>query len=177
MNFSEKLKDNIIYLDGAMGTQLQNAGLGVGELPEEWNVSRPEVIRGIHRAYLEAGSDVIYTNTFGANCLKFGDRTEGVVSAAVRIAREACEGLSDRYVALDIGPTGKLLKPLGDLDFEDAVSIFKRTVQAGAAAGADLVAVETMNDCYELKAAVLAAREACNLPVIATFVFGADGKT
>ena len=177
MNFSEKLKDNIIYLDGAMGTQLQNAGLGVGELPEEWNVSRPEVIRGIHRAYLEAGSDVIYTNTFGANCLKFGDRTEGVVSAAVRIAREACEGLSDRYVALDIGPTGKLLKPLGDLDFEDAVSIFKRTVRAGAAAGADLVAVETMNDCYELKAAVLAAREACNLPVIATFVFGADGKT
>lgn len=177
MTFIEKLKDNIIYLDGAMGTQLQNAGLAVGEFPEEWNLSHPEVICGIHREYLKAGSDVVYTNTFGANCLKFGDRTEEIVSAAVRLARKACEGLDDRYVALDIGPTGKLLKPLGDLDFEDAVNIFKRTVSAGAAAGADLVAVETMNDCYELKAAVLAAKEACNLPIIATFVFGADAKT
>lgn len=177
MTFLQRLKDNIIYLDGAMGTQLQSMGLGVGELPEEWNISRPDAVCAVHRAYLEAGSDVIYANTFGANSLRFGDRTEEIVAAAVGIARRAAEGFEGRFVALDIGPTGKLLKPLGDLDFEDAVNVFKRTVKAGAEAGADLVVVETMNDCYELKAAVLAAKEICSLPVIATFVFGADAKT
>ncbi|MFR1632636.1 MAG: homocysteine S-methyltransferase family protein, partial [Oscillospiraceae bacterium] len=159
MNFKSLLKKKIVVLDGAMGTQLQQAGLALGELPEEWNLSRPQTITDIHRAYLNAGADVIYTNTFGANSLKFGDRTEEVVTAAVKCAKAACRGLKDRFVALDIGPTGKLLKPLGDLDFEDAVKIFGRTIAAGRAAGVDLIAIETMNDLYELKAAVLAAGE------------------
>lgn len=177
MNFKSLLKKKIVVLDGAMGTQLQQAGLALGELPEEWNLSRPQTITDIHRAYLNAGADVIYTNTFGANSLKFGDRTEEVVTAAVKCAKAACRGLKDKFVALDIGPTGKLLKPLGDLDFEDAVKIFGRTIAAGRAAGADLIAIETMNDLYELKAAVLAAGEyGGGLPVIATGVFGSDCK-
>ena len=160
-----------------MGTQLQGAGLPLGELPEEWNLSRPQVIEGIHREYFAAGADVVYTNTFGANCLKFGDRTEEVVSAAVRCAKSAAKGCKNKFVALDIGPTGKLLKPLGDLGFEEAVKIFSRTISAGVKAGADLVAIETMNDVYELKAAVLAAKECANgLPIIATCVFGEDCK-
>ena len=177
MNFRTLLKKSIVVLDGAMGTQLQGAGLPLGELPEEWNLSRPQVIEGIHREYFAAGADVVYTNTFGANCLKFGDRTEEVVSAAVRCAKSAAKGCKNKFVALDIGPTGKLLKPLGDLGFEEAVKIFSRTISAGVKAGADLVAIETMNDVYELKAAVLAAKECANgLPIIATCVFGEDCK-
>lgn len=177
MNFRTLLKKSIVVLDGAMGTQLQGAGLPLGELPEEWNLSRPQVIEGIHREYFAAGADVVYTNTFGANCLKFGDRTEEVVAAAVRCAKSAAKGYKNKFVALDIGPTGKLLKPLGDLGFEEAVKIFSRTISAGVKAGADLVAIETMNDVYELKAAVLAAKECANgLPIIATCVFGEDCK-
>lgn len=164
-------------LDGAMGTELQNAGLPLGMLPEEWNISRPEVVEGIHRAYFEAGANVVYANTFGANCLKFGDRTEEIVAAGLKCALRARGEKSGKFVALDVGPTGKLLKPLGDLDFEDAVKIFGRTISAGVAAGADLIAIETMNDLYELKAAVLAAKECGGgLPVIATGVFGSDCK-
>ena len=160
-----------------MGTELQNAGLPLGMLPEEWNISRPEVVEGIHRAYFEAGANVVYANTFGANCLKFGDRTEEIVAAGLKCALRARGEKSGKFVALDVGPTGKLLKPLGDLDFEDAVKIFGRTISAGVAAGADLIAIETMNDLYELKAAVLAAKECGGgLPVIATGVFGSDCK-
>lgn len=177
MKLEEKLEKGILYLDGAMGTQLQNAGLSLGELPEEWNLSHPERITAVHRAYFAAGSDAVYTNTFGANSLKFGDRTEEIVAAGVKCAVAAREGFADKFVALDIGSLGKLLKPLGELEFEDAVSIFKRTVAAGAKAGADLVVIETMNDVYELKAAVIAAKEACDLPVFATLVFGKDEKT
>ncbi|MCD8040956.1 MAG: homocysteine S-methyltransferase family protein [Clostridia bacterium] len=176
MTFLNKLKNQIIVLDGAMGTQLQAAGLPLGELPEEWNISRPEVIEDIHCAYLDAGADVIYANTFGANVYKFGSRTEEVVSAGVKIAKRAAKPYKNRYVALDVGPTGKLLKPLGDVDFEDAVNVFKRTICAGVAAGADLIVIETMNDTYELKAAMLAAKESCSLPVIVTCVFGEDCK-
>lgn len=176
MTFLDKLKTQTLVLDGGMGTQLQAAGLPLGELPEEWNLTHPDVIRDIHRAYLEAGSDVVYANTFGANAFKYGDRTEAVVAAGIRCAREALDGYRDRYVALDIGPLGKLLKPLGDLDFEAAVDCFARTVRAGVAAGADLVVVETMNDTYELKAAMLAVRENCNLPLLVTCVFGEDCK-
>ncbi|MDE6374023.1 MAG: homocysteine S-methyltransferase family protein, partial [Clostridia bacterium] len=121
--------------------------------------------------------DIVCANTFGANSLKFGDRLEEVVAAAIDCVRKARTGFTDKFIALDIGPCGKLLKPLGGLDFEDAVNIFKRTVAAGAAAGADLVIIETMNDIYELKAAVIAAKEACALPVFATMVFGSDCKT
>lgn len=177
MNIRELLNNSILILDGGMGTQLQAAGLPLGTLPEEWNLTHPEEIVKVHSAYLQAGANVIYTNTFGANCLKFGDRTEEIVSAAVRNAKEAARGFKDAFVALDIGPTGRLLKPLGDLEFERAVEIFKRTIKAGVEAGADIIAVETMNDLYELKAAVLAAKEACDLPVFATAVFGRDCLT
>lgn len=177
MTFRQKLKNSIIVLDGAMGTMLQSMGLPLGALPEEWNLSRPDVIEDIHRQYLGAGADVIYANTFGANSIKFGGRTEEVVAAGISCARRAAAGYKDRFVALDIGSLGRMLAPLGDLDFEEAVSIFSRTIRAGVQAGANLIALETMNDIYELKAAIVAAREVCSLPVVATLVFGADGKT
>lgn len=176
MNILEKLKRGRIILDGGMGTQLQAAGLPLGVLPEEWNITNPDKVTAIHRAYFEAGSDVVCANTFGANVLKFGDRLEEVIRAAVACADSARKGLKDKFIALDVGSCGKLLKPLGGLDFEDAVEIFRRTVKAGADAGADLVFIETMNDIYELKAAVVAAREACGLPVFVSAVFGSDGK-
>ena len=177
MKFKSFLKKKVVVLDGAMGTELQNAGLPVGTLPEEWNFDRPEVITGIHRAYLSAGADVVYANTFGANCLKFGERTEAAVAAGVTCARAAVKGFKNRFVALDVGPTGKLLRPLGDLGFEEAVKIFGRTIAAGVKAGADLVAIETMSDLYELKAALLAAKEyGAGVPVVATCAFGADCK-
>ena len=177
MNIREKLATSIVYLDGATGTQLQAAGLPLGILPEEWNITHPDKVEAVNRAYFQAGSDIVLANTFGANVFKFGERLEEVVSAGILCAQRAKEGLKDKFVALDIGSTGKLLQPLGDLDFEDAVSAFKRTVKAGAQAGADLVFIETMNDIYELKAAIIAAKEACDLPIFTTLVFGADGKT
>lgn len=178
MNVLEFLKDNILLLDGGMGTLLQARGLAAGELPEEWCISHPDDVTAIHRAYFEAGSHVVCANTFGANVLKYTEeRLETVVSAAIACARKAAEGLEgERFVALDIGPTGKLLKPLGDLDFEDAVSIFAKTVRLGVKYGADLIFIETMNDTYEAKAALLAAKENSTLPVFATCAFGADGK-
>ncbi len=163
-------------MDGGMGTMLQQLGLPLGALPEEWNITRPQVIEDIHSQYIAAGADVVYANTFGANCIKFGDRTEEVVRAGILCAKRAALG-TGALVALDVGSLGKMLAPLGDLPFEEAVGIFKRTISAGVKAGADLVAIETMNDVYELKAAVVAAKEVCSLPVLATLVFGADGKT
>lgn len=177
MTILEKLKSGRVYLDGGMGTQLQERGLPLGTLPEEWNISRPDEVTAIHRAYFSAGSDIVCANTFGANSLKFGDRLEEVVRAGIACAERARKGLKDKFIALDIGSLGKLLKPLGGLDFEDAVSIFKRTVKAGAEAGADVIFIETMNDVYELKAAVIAAKEACSLPVFVSAVFGSDNKT
>ena len=177
MTILEKLKRGRIILDGATGTQLQAAGLPLGVLPEEWNITHKDAVTAIHRAYFQAGSDVVCANTFGANCLKFGERTEEVIRAAIACADDARKGLKDKFIALDIGPCGKLLKPLGGLDFEDAVSIFKRTIKAGAEAGSDLVFIETMNDVYELKAAVIAAKETCDLPVFVSAVFGSDCKT
>ena len=184
-----------LFLDGGMGTQLQARGLAAGEIPELWNLSRPDDIRAVHAAYLAAGADVIYANTFGANAAKYhGDAPlADVIAAGVQIAREAG---SDRrvaspdigspggsgalaaspLVALDIGPTGRLLKPAGDFEFDAAYDAFAEQVRLGAAAGADLVVIETMGDTYELKAAVLAAKENCNLPVIATVALGEDGK-
>ncbi len=176
MTILEKLKRGRIILDGATGTQLQALGLPLGVLPEEWNISHSAEVTAIHRAYFQAGSDVVYTNTFGANSLKFGDRLEEIIRAAVTNADNARKGFKDKYIALDIGSCGKLLKPLGGLDFEDAVEIFRRTVKTGAEAGADLIFIETMNDIYELKAAVVAAKEACSLPVFVSAVFGSDNK-
>ncbi len=176
-NILDELGKRIVFFDGGMGTLLQERGLEAGELPENWNLEHPDIIRELHRDYLNAGADIILSNTFGANSLKFPDNLEEIVTIGVQNAKKAVEETGGKgYVALDVGPTGKLLKPLGTLDFEDAVSIFARTIKAGAAAGADLVLIETMSDTYELKAAVLAAKETCDLPIMATVIFGENGK-
>lgn len=180
MKFSDFLNNNIVCLDGGMGTLLQEKGLPIGELPERWNLTHADVITDIHREYFDAGSNVVSANTFGANGLKFSDdELDEIVSAAFRNAKKA-RGLSvsnkEKFVALDIGPLGRLLKPLGDLDFEDAVSLFSKTVKLGVKYGADLIIIETMNDSYETKAAVLAAKENSDLPIIVSNVYGADGK-
>lgn len=167
----------IIFFDGGMGTLLQEQGLKPGELPETWNLINPEPVINIHREYAKAGADIILANTFGANRLKFGDNLEEIVTAGIKNARTAVEQSGrEAYVALDMGPTGKLLKPMGTLDFEEAVSIFGEIVRIGEAAGADLVLIETMSDTYELKAAVLAAKENSELPVIATTIFDENKK-
>ena len=172
-------KNGIVFLDGAMGTQLQARGLKPGEVPELWNLTRPDDVRAVHEAYFAAGADIVYANTFGANAAKYhGDAPlADVVSAAVAVAKEAAARAGGRrFVALDVGPTGRLLKPAGDFEFDAAYDAFAEQVRLGAAAGADLVAVETMGDLYELKAAVLAAKENSNLPVLATVALGEDGK-
>ena len=180
MSIKEFLQTNIVYFDGGTGTLLQAAGLPLGELPENWNVSHPQVLRGIHKSYFDAGSNVVCTNTFGANALKFSEEAlERIVEAAVenvKAAAEASEGKQLKFVALDIGPTGKILKPFGDLDFEDAVEVFAKTVRLGVKYGVDLVYIETMGDAYETKAAVLAAKENSNLPVFVSCAYGEDGK-
>ncbi len=180
MKFLDFLKNNIVYLDGGMGTLLQARGLQPGELPERWNITHPEVIRDIHRQYYDAGSNIVCSNTFGANTLKFSeDELDEIIGAALENAR-AAQGMSiskkEKFVALDIGPSGKLLAPLGDFDFEDAVSLFATTVRLGAKHGADLIIIETMNDSYETKAALLAAKENSELPVIVSNAYGEDGK-
>ncbi len=180
MTFQNFLNNNIVYLDGGMGTLLQAQGLKPGEYPERWNISRPDVITNIHKSYFDAGSNVVCTNTFGANMLKFDrEELEQIVKAAIanaKAAKEQSNSGKEKFIALDIGPTGKLLKPLGDLDFEDAVSIFAKTIQLGVRYGVDLILIETMNDSYETKAALLAAKENSTLPVIVTNAYGEDGK-
>ena len=180
MNIREYMKDHIVYLDGGMGTLLQKQGLKPGEHPERWNLSHPDVITAIHRDYYDAGSNVVNTNTFGANSLKFDlEELESIIRAAVqnaKAAREASVNPQPKFVALDIGPTGRMLKPYGDFDFEEAVSVFAQTVRIGAACGVDLIFIETMNDSYETKAALLAAKENSDLPVFVSNAYGADGK-
>ncbi len=180
MNFAEFLKTNTVYLDGGMGTLLQARGLMPGEYPERWNLTHPDVVRDIHKAYYDAGSHVVSTNTFGANLLKFSpEELDSVVAAAVenaRAARDASTSVGEKFIALDIGPSGKLLRPLGDLDFEDAVALFAEAVKCGVRHGVDLILIETMNDSYETKAALLAAKENSDLPVLVSNAYGADGK-
>ena len=180
MNFSEYLKNNIVYLDGGMGTLLQANGLQPGEHPEKWNISHPEVITNIHKRYYDSGSNVVCINTFGANSLKFDDtELEEIIKSAIcnaKKAKELANGTHEKFIALDIGPTGKLLKPLGDLDFEDAVTVFSKTVKLGVKYGVDLVLIETMNDSYETKAALLAVKENCDLPVLVSNAYNEDGK-
>lgn len=180
MTFQDYLHNNIVYLDGGMGTLLQEKGLKPGEYPERWNLSHPHVIREIHKNYYDAGSNVVCTNTFGANMLKFSkEELNEIIRAAVSHAQSAKQwstATQEKYVALDIGPSGKLLKPYGDLDFEEAVRVFAETVRLGVQYGVDLILIETMNDCYETKAALLAAKENCDLPVIVSNAYGEDGK-
>ena len=185
------MRENRVYFDGGMGSLLQERGLAPGELPETWNLLHPEVLVEIHRAYLEAGANIMTTNTFGANRLKYPEggqwALEELVRAAVENAAEARRQYEENcrregrqcqpsFIALDLGPTGKLLKPYGDLEFEAAVALYQEVVKTGAEAGADLILIETMSDSLEVKAAVLAAKENCSLPVFATMAFDEKGK-
>lgn len=176
MDIREELGRRIIFFDGGLGSLLQERGLKPGELPETWNLTRPEVLYDIHRAYLDAGADIILANTFGANGFKYDNLEEIVTAAVVNAKKAVADSGRKAYVALDMGPTGKLLKPMGTLDFEECVSVYADVVRYGAKAGADLILIETMSDTYELKAAVLAAKENSNLPVVATVVFDEHHK-
>ena len=180
MDFRRFLKENNVILDGATGTVLQNLGLKAGELPERWNITRPSEMVALHKAYYDAGSNVVSANTFGANLLHYGEEElEQVISSAisnVKKARKLSSGSQRKFVAADIGPTGKLLEPFGDLKFEKAVEIFSFTVKLMVKYGAEIIFIQTMNDCYETKAAVLAVKENCDLPVIVTNAYGERGK-
>lgn len=177
MTIREEIGKRILFFDGGMGTLLQEQGLQAGELPETWNLKNPEPIIQIHKAYLAAGADIILANTFGANRFKYGEDLEKIVTAGVANAKKAvAESGKKAYVALDIGSTGKLLKPMGTLDFEEAVGVFAEIIRAGEKAGADIILIETMSDTYELKAAVLAAKENSTLPIMATVIFDESKK-
>lgn len=166
----------LTFLDGAFGTMLQAKGLKAGEVPEDWSITKPQIVSDIHLSYVNAGADIILANTFGANNLKYHGEfsVKEVITAAVKLARQAI-GPAGR-VALDLGPTGRLLRPSGDLDFDRAYLAFSEAVKYGVEAGCDLILVETMSDTMELKAAVLAAKENCNLPIMATVAIGEGGK-
>ena len=180
MELREYIKHHTLYLDGGMGTLLQGRGLSAGEHPERWNLTRPDDIVAIHRDYFEAGANVINANTFGANSLKFSaDEPDAIIGAAMSNAHKACRasrGDHPKWVALDVGPTGRMLRPLGDLSFDEAVEIFAETVRIGAECGVDLIFIETMSDSYETKAALLAAKENSDLPVFVSNAYGADGR-
>lgn len=179
MKLLDYIKNNLVYLDGGMGTMLQKSGLMPGELPERWNISHPQQITDIHRQYFNAGSNIVNTNTFGASCLKFGDdELEEIIKAAVQNAEEArrtSTGTQEKYIALDIGPLGRLLKPYGDFDFDEAVNCYAKTVKIGIKYGVDLIFIETMNDSLDTKAAVLAAKENSDLPIFVSNAYGEDG--
>ena len=175
-------KNRILLLDGAMGTMLQKAGLKSGEKPEVFGMQHPDVVRQIHESYIEAGSGVIYANTFGVNSRKYEGcpfPIKDVIAANIATARAAASGYSDAGVriALDVGPIGELLEPLGTLSFTEAYECFREVVLAGEEAGADLVIFETMTDLNEVRAAVLAAKENSSLPVWVTMTFEKNGKT
>lgn len=180
MNVLEHINKKITFLDGGMGSLLQARGLKPGELPERWNVTHADDIIDIQKSYFDAGTNIVLANTFGANCLKFEeDELNQLIDAAIKNARKAAElstGKQEKFVALDIGSIGRLLKPYGDYEFEDAVKVYGKTVEIGAKCGADLVFIETMNDSYDTKAALLAAKENCELPVFVSNAYGEDGK-
>lgn len=177
MNIRDLLGKQRLYFDGGMGTLLQSAGLAAGELPEMWNLTHAETVKNIHLEYFNAGSNIVSTNTFGANSLKF-DNLEEIIAAAVKNAKDAAAECprEDCFTALDVGPLGKMLEPLGDMSFERAVELFSETINLGAKHGADLIIIETMNDSYETKAAVIAAKESCDLPIIVSNVFDENKK-
>lgn len=177
MEFKELLKKEFVVLDGAMGTMLQASGLKMGETPEALNIEKPQLLVEIHKKYVDAGSDIIYANTFGANRFKLqkcGYSVDEVISAAIANAKKACEG-THTLVALDIGPIGQLLEPTGTLTFEQAYDVFKEQVLAGK--DADVIVFETMTDLYELKAAVLAAKENSDKPILCTMTFEENRRT
>lgn len=183
MSIIKEIESRVLFFDGGLGSMLQARGLKPGALPEIWNITNKETIIEIHKEYLKAGADIINTNTFGVNSLKFpkGSKynVETIVKAAVNNVKTAIKEVKSenkKYISLDLGPTGKLLKPLGDLDFFDAYELYKEVVTCGEKAGADLILIETINDTYEAKAAVLAAKENSNLPVFITVTLDEKGK-
>ncbi len=186
MNFREVLGRQILFFDGGMGTLLQERGLKTGEVPETWNVLHPEIVRQIHKEYLLAGSNVISANTFGVNafkCKHLPYTVEALVTAGIQLVKEAIQEIQEvqeqkqpMYTALDIGSIGKLLKPLGEISFDEAYKTFQEIIIAGDKAGADVILIETVSDSYEIKAAVLAAKENSNLPVVVTMIFDESGK-
>lgn len=189
MEFREQLGRQILFFDGGMGTLLQERGLMAGEVPETWNILHPEIVRQIHKEYLLAGSNIISANTFGVNafkCKNLAYTVEELVTAGIQLVREAIQEVHSKeespaseqpmYAALDIGSIGKLLKPLGEISFDETYKTFQEIVIAGDQAGADLILIETVSDSYEIKAAVLAAKENSNLPVIVTMIFDENGK-
>lgn len=171
----ERLGKELLFLDGGMGTLLQEAGLRPGELPEVWNITHADIVQEIHKDYVDAGSQIVLANTFGANRLKYHNEEyslQQVIESAVVNAKAS----GAEYIALDMGPTGKLLKPIGDLCFEEAYQTFAEVVRMGVQTGVDLIHIETMSDTYEVKAAVLAAKEHSNLPIFVTMIFDEKGK-
>lgn len=179
---TEMLGKQMLFFDGAMGTMLQNSGLKPGELPEILNITNPQLITSVHKKYFDAGCNIATANTFGANRCKLKDSgysVEQIVSAAVnciKSAREQCADTSDKFIAMDIGPIGRLIEPMGDLPFDEAYDLFKEMAVCGEKAGADLILIETMGATYEIKAAVLAAKENTSLPVFVTCAFDEKAK-
>lgn len=176
MEIKNLLKNKFLFFDGAMGTMLQKSGLKIGEIPETLNITHPEIIQSIHEQYVHAGSDIITTNTFQANELKLKNcnySVQEIINSGVKIAKNS----GAKYVALDIGPLGQLMEPMGTISFEKAYGIFKSQIKFGVEAGADLILIETISDLYEAKAAILAAKENSTLPVICTMTFQEDQRT
>lgn len=176
MKLEELLGKRLVFVDGGMGTMLQAAGLTGGEAPERWNLTHPETVAEVHRAYLAAGCDIVTANTFGATGARFGAELQKVIQAGVELARQGVEEAGHGFAAFDMGPTGKLLAPYGELPFQETVSLYRQAAAWGAEAGADLIIIETMGDPYEMKAAVLGAREACDLPILATMMADVNGR-
>ena len=169
---------DFVFYDGAMGTMLQSRGLKAGMRPDIMNVTAPDVVESVHRMYVDAGSDIICTNTFGSNAMTLdgtGYSPDEIITAAVTAAKRAASGRAK--VALDIGPVGYLLEPMGDLAPDAAYELFREQAIIGERAGADLVAIETMSDLAEVRAAILAVTENTSLPVFATMTFGKSGCT
>jgi len=170
----EKALDKVIVFDGAMGTMLMASGLSQGETPEMWNIEKPSLVMDIHRRYYEAGSDVVHTNTFGGNILKLhdrglADRMETINMEAARLAGEVCP--DDKFVAGDIGPTGKMLKPLGELSAEEMEAAFYEQAKALVRGGVDFLSIETMFSLEEALAAVRGAKSVSPLPIVASTTY------
>ena len=180
---TDLLGQKILFFDGAMGTMLQGSGLKAGELPELLNITNPGLITSIHKQYYDCGCNIATVNTFGANACKLRDSgysSEEVITAAINCAknaREQSKNTGDKFIAMDMGPIGRLIEPMGDLSFDEAYGLFAEMASCGEKAGADLILIETMGATYEVKAAVLAAKENTNLPVFVTCAFDASGKT
>lgn len=178
-NIRELLGKQLLFFDGATGTQLQARGLKPGEIPEFWNFTHPDIVGAVHKAYYDCGSNIVKSNTFGANRIKLHNPVfsiKEIIREAVKIAKKAAAGRENKFVALNMGPTGKLLAPYGDLPFEEAVGAFGEMARYGEEAGADCILIETMSDIYEIKAAIIGSKENCSLPIFVTMTFDESGK-